>query len=289
MNNRIDPATSSYIQMVNAIPRLRLEQELELAARFQRSGDRAAAEQVIRTNLRHVVPHALRYGGRGPALQDMIAQGNLALITALDRFDPSRGFRFVTYANHWIRSEILSLVLKTRTMVGGGRGHQHGRYVFRLQKEHAQLTTKLGASEEVYRVLADRFGRSEAQIVDILARLKRGDGSLDTQAADSTCSWAEQLPCDGEQPDAAVEQDRMRDDVASAVHQATTDLDERERVIVEQRLMADEGDRLTLVEVGRRFGVSRERARQLEVRVKDKLRRRLGAVAGRWELGAAAA
>lgn len=289
MNKHGDTHTHRYISLANAMPRLTLERELELARAWQEEGNRAAADTLIRANMRYVIPHALRYRRQGPTLSDLISQGNLALMSALDRFEPSRGLRFITYANHWIRAEMLALVLSSRSMVGGGRGHQRGRYVFKLQREHAHLTGKLGSRDEVCAILGQRFGRPTAEIADILARLERRDGSLDAPGGESGGTLADTLASDMEPHDERVELSDLRSELRGAVAEATVDLDERERFIVEHRLMADVETRQSLVDIGKRFGVSRERARQIEARLKDKLRKRLKPLAGRWELDVARA
>jgi len=289
MDTPIDPHTRQYIRQVNAIPRLSQERELALASAWLERRDQAAAHAVVRANLRHVIPLALRYRGRGPSLGDLIAQGNLALMAALERFEPARGFRFITYANHWIRAEILALVLQSRSMVGGGRGHQRSRYVFQLQRELAHLTSKHGRSDEVYAELSERFGRAPEELAHIVALLERRDASLEATTGDGSSTLGDRLAEEGARQDEVVERDAQRDALSHAVAAATTGLDERERFIVEHRLMADDDSRSSLADVGERFGVSRERARQIECRVKDKLRKRLAPVARGWDLDMARA
>jgi RNA polymerase sigma-32 factor len=284
MRRDIDLHTGNYIRRVNAIPRLSRERELKLAHAWKAQGDRKAADEIIQANLRHVVPMALRLSGEGRPIADLIAQGNLALMTALDRFEPERGLRFVTYAKHAIRAEMLGHLLATRSMVGGGRGHQRGRFVFGLQRQHAALRSRHGQSDVVYDELAARFGKSHAQIADIVARLERHDGSLDATLGESAVTGIDMLIDDSVDQGGDLVRQCLRAELTGAVDSAMTELDERERFIAEHRLMADDEARYSLADVGQRFGVSRERARQLESRVKDKLRRRLRPLARRWEL-----
>jgi RNA polymerase sigma-32 factor len=289
MRRDIDLHTGNYIGRVNAIPRLSRERELELARAWLGQGDRKAADELIQANLRHVIPMALRLSGDGRPIADLIAQGNLALVTALDRFEPERGLRFVTYAKHAIRAHMLGHVLDTRSMVGGGRGHQRGRFVFGLQRQHAALRSRHGDSERVCEELGERFGKSSAQIEDILARLDRRDGWLDAPLGDSTSAAVEQLSDDTADHCSELVRRTLCEELSGAVGSAMTELDERERFIAEYRLMADDEVRCSLSDVGQRFGVSRERARQLENRVKDKLRKRLKPLARRWDLEQTAA
>lgn len=289
MRRDIDLHTGNYIARVNAIPRLSRERELELARAWKERGDKQALDALIQANLRHVIPMALRYSGEGRPIADLIAQGNLALMTAIERFEPERGLRFVTYAKHAIRAEMLGHLLSTRSMVGGGRGHQRGRYVFRLQREHAKLQLRHGKSDAVYEELSSRFGKSSAEIADILARLERHDGSLDAPLGDSGTTAGELVRDESAEHDSALARRSLCEELSGVVGGALVELDERERFIAEHRLMADDEARCSLTDVGQRFGVSRERARQLECRVKDKLRRRLKPLARRWELEPAAA
>ncbi|MDD9946941.1 MAG: RNA polymerase sigma factor RpoD/SigA [Myxococcales bacterium] len=289
MNKHIESHTDRYIRAVNAIPRITKERELELARAWQRDRDHDAAKQLIEANLRNVVPMALRYRNQGPSLWDLISQGNVGLMTALDRFDPTRGLRFITYANHWIRSEMLSLVLSTRSMVGGGRGYQRGRYVFRMRREAAHLTAKLGQDQSVFELLSQRFGRPSDEIADVLALLERRDASTEAPHGDSASTLGDCLTDEADAHDEALAHRHLQQEVKGALADATSVLDERERFIVEHRLMAEPDARRSLLDIGNHFGVSRERARQLETRVKDKLRRRLQPIADRWELSSATA
>ena len=115
----IDPETLVYIRKVNALPALTREEELRLAARYHADGDHSAGQRVITANLRHVVPVALRYRRYGVPVSELIAEGNLALLRALAGFEAERGLRFATYANYWIRADVLALILRQRSLVGG--------------------------------------------------------------------------------------------------------------------------------------------------------------------------
>lgn len=275
-----DTDTYRYLSMVNAIPSLSREDELDFARRYLEQGDQGAKHRIIRANLRQVIPHALRYGHFGIPTAELISQGNLALVGALDRFEPARGLRFATYASHWVRAEILGLILQQRSMVGGGRGPLRAKYVFQLRRKYRALMARLGDHDAAASALAPTYGKTPQQIREIVARIDSRDASLDLPAPDSELgSLLERLPAD--ESDSAqklvVEQERLR--LGHAVRHATSDLNERERFIVSHRLMADEDTRLSLMQIGAHFGVSRERARQLESSLKTKLRRRLAQLA----------
>jgi len=275
----LDDEARRFTTLVNAIPRLTREQELELARRYHELGDLRARDRVLESNLRHVLPYALRYGRYGMGTAELIAQGSLALVTALDRFDYKRGLRFGTYAGHWIRAEMLALTLKHRSMVGGGRGPLRAKYVFQLRRQFRGLVAKLGDREAAAQELAGRCGKSAEQVRAIMERIDSRDASLDAQAgAEASFAWSERLPSNDMALDTEVAVAEERSHLVQAVGQATADLTERERFIVQNRLMVDDDTRLSLVQVGAHFGVSRERARQLEVSLKSKLKRRLAGV-----------
>jgi RNA polymerase sigma-32 factor len=276
----MDPETLAYIRRVNALPALARAEELELASRSQ-AGDTAAGQKVITANLRHVVPIALRYRRYGVPVSELIAEGNLALLRALAGFEPQRGLRFATYANYWIRADVLALILRQRSMVGGGRGHLRPKFFFRLRREHARLSLLLGDPDSVQEELAVRWQLSPAELGEILDRLERPDTSTDAPVSgDSRLSVGECLPCQATNQEDLVARGRTQKDLKHAVQRAAAELDARERFILEHRLMADPEAEYSLVRIGELFGVSRERARQLESRVKEKLRTKLSAALG---------
>jgi len=271
----IDPETLAYIRKVNALPALTRDEELRLAARYHAHGDSAAGQQVITANLRHVVPVALRYRRYGVPVGELIAEGNLALLRALAGFEVERRLRFATYANYWIRADVLALILRQRSLVGGGRGQLRPKYFFRLRREHARLSLQLGDPERVNEELAARWQLSVDELSQILDRLDRPDASTDAPSRASHRSVGESMPGAGRSQEDDLVRARTRQTLRRAVADAASELDSRERFILEHRLMADPEVEYSLVRIGELFGVSRERARQLESRVKDKLRQRL--------------
>jgi RNA polymerase sigma-32 factor len=291
MRRSVDPETARYLKRVRAVPALDREEELALARAFLERGDAAAGDRVIASNLRYVVLIALRYRRLGVAVDDLIAQGSVGLVAALRRFDVARGVRFGTYASYWIRAEMLGLALRQRSMVGGGRGALKGTYVFRMRREHGQLLAQLGDDPEVLRILGDRFHKSTEEIAEILQRVDRFDASLDASSdGGSKRPLVERLRDDTTAPpEEVIARSSRSSELARAVAQATSELNARERYIVEHRLLADEEAMLSLSEIGRSFGVSRERARQLEQAVRTKLRARLRPVAMRFDLAKVAA
>ncbi|MDH5675716.1 MAG: sigma-70 family RNA polymerase sigma factor [Myxococcales bacterium] len=270
-----DSTLSEYIQRVRAIPRLSREDELEAARRAQ-AGDQQAADRLVESNLRYAVAVALQYRRYGIPIWELIAEGSLGLTLAVNKFDPDRGTRFVTYAGYWIRAYILDLVVRSARLVGAGSGVLRSKLYFRLRRERAQVASHESDPERSVAILAERFGVSETKMRGMLLQLDAKDVSLNvTLRSDGELTMLDLLADEGADQEHELVQLEQQTQTQSDVRQALTHLDRRERYIVEQRIMGDEG--LSLAELGRRLGVSRERARQLEARAKRKLRRQLEA------------
>jgi RNA polymerase sigma-32 factor len=261
------------------LPQLDRDAELALARRFAQHGDKHARDALVRAHLRHVVAIALKYRRYGTPLSELIAEGNFGLVHALNRFEPERGHRLTTYASYWIRAYVLNHVIHSWSLVGGGSGVLRSKTFFKLRRERMRITSLLGEGEQADALLAQKLGVPPEELKRMLGRLESRDVSLETPVfGDVKTRLVDTLPSssdDQEQIVAALQSDaRVRD----AVRRAVADLDERGRYIAETRLLADAEDELSLSEIGRRLGVSRERARQIEVRVKRKLRLRIEAI-----------
>jgi len=258
-----------YIQQVRAIPKLSREEEHELALRLRR-GDQDAADRLVEANLRYVIAIGLQYRRYGVPLGDLIAEGSVGLVTAVRKFDPDRGTRFVTYAGYWIRAFVLEAVVRSSTMVGAGSGPFRSKLFFRLRRERARLSNLIADPEELIETLAAEFDTSSAKMTELLRRLDQREVSLDAPAYhDSDATLVDMLPAATEPQDVIVERHRRQSGIHRRLEGALSVLDERERLIVERRILSD--DSASLAAIGRELGVSRERARQLEARAKKKL------------------
>jgi RNA polymerase sigma-32 factor len=277
---QLDDGFSRYLHQIKQYPRLDRGAELRLARRYKRTGDAHAADLLVQSHLRDVVAIASQYRGYGFRLSDLVEEGNIGLLEAVRRFDPSRNLRFMTYAAYWVRAYILAHVLKQFSMVGVGTGPLQSKLFFRLARERARLSTQLGENESsIVTSLAKQFGTSEARVLDMAQRLEKRDASLDAQIyMDGDATLLDTLRDDGQDQEEDALRSQRNAAVRTAVERIWTELDERERAIIVQRLLAD-GDEATLADLGKRFGLSRERVRQLESRVKMKLRRALQPIA----------
>jgi RNA polymerase sigma-32 factor len=258
-----------YIQQVRAIPKLSREVEHELALRAG-EGDQAATDRLVEANLRYVVAIALQYRRYGVTLGDLIAEGSVGLVTAVRKFDPHRGTRFVTYAGYWIRAFVLEAVVRSSTMIGAGSGPFRSKLFFRLRRERARLSNVIADPEELIATLASDFETTPEKMTELLRRLDQREISLDAPAYhDSDSTLVEMLPGTAEPQDQIVARQRRQSGIQLRLAGALSVLDDRERLIVEKRILSD--DSASLAALGRELGVSRERARQLEARAKKKL------------------
>jgi RNA polymerase sigma-32 factor len=268
-----DTGLSRYIEDVRRIPLLDREQEHAVAVAAA-AGDQDARDRLVRANLRFVVSMALKYRRYAIRLGDLIAEGNLGLMIAIQKFDPHRGTRFVTYASHWVRALILDLVVRASSLVGGGTGPMRSKLFFRLRRERARAGNLAGDAAARNALLAERFGTTEERMGEMLRRLDTKDVSLDaTVASDSGPTLLETLGAGDPGPETALAEEESTAETNRRLAWALDALEPRERYILERRFMQDEA--ASLAAIGRTLGVSRERARQLEARAKQKLRDQL--------------
>ena len=272
----VSASISSYIARVQQIPPLTREAEFELACRVRDHDDAVAARKLIEANLRYVVAIALSYRRYGVRLADLVSEGNVGLMTALKKFDPSRGTRFVTYAAHWIRAFVLDHVIRGWSIVGVGAGPLRSKVFFRLRREKAKILASTSDVAIANEKLAERFGTTTEKITAFAQRLEARDVSLDTKVFDDGgATVLDTIPSPLPSQEESFLRTERANEIRTSVREAVDELDPRERYIVEVRMMAEGAEELSLAEIGRRLGVSRERARQLEARAKMKLRRRL--------------
>src|SRR5438552_4033334 len=155
-----DEGFRSYLSAISHFQPLDRETELKLARRWLRRKDFAAAHTLVEAHLRFVVKIANGYRGYGLRVADLVEEGNIGLLEAVKRFDPSRNLRFMTYAAYWIRAYILSHVLKQWSLVATGTGPMQSKLFFRMARERAKISAALGArndTSEIEGLLAKRF------------------------------------------------------------------------------------------------------------------------------------
>ncbi len=269
-----DSELDRYIERVRQIPKLSREDETKLAKKAIK-GNKRAADKLVEANLRYAVAIALQYRRYPIPLGDILAEANVGLVTAVRKFDPDRGTRFVTYAGYWIRAYVLELVVRSARVVGGGTGALRSKLFFKLRRERARARSLGLLGEDAIAEVADRIGEPVPRTRRLLEQLSASDVSLDQPTHDDgRTTLVETMEGSMEAPDESVANKRFNEMLQSRVSDALETLDEREQYIVRQRILKVD-DAMTLSRLGENLGVSRERARQLEARAKRKLRAQL--------------
>lgn len=260
-----------YLTAVQSYPAVAREDELTLIQRWRTERDLRARDLLVRASLRHVVAIARRYQRYGVPLGELIAEGNFGVVHALGKFDPTRGTLFITYASHWIRACILQHVLRSWSIVGSGL--PRSRLFFKLRRERAKLANMTHDGEESNALLAQRMNVSPERLFSLLQRVEQRDCSLDAEVyQDGNVPLVSTLASAEPNQEQLALAREFGGNARRAVRDALRVLDERERYIVENRLLAERDAELSLADIGRILGVSRERARQLEQRAKRKLK-----------------
>jgi len=260
----------AYLERVSRIPVLSREQEQELALRFRRDDDLNAARELVLSHLRFVVHIARGYSGYGLPMNDLVQEGNIGLMKAVKRFDPSVGVRLVSFAVHWIRAEIHEYVLRNWRLVKIATTKAQRKLFFNLRRLKKNLTWL--SAEETAAVARD-LGVSVAEVTEMEKRLAARDLSFDPapDADDEEAySPAAYLPAPDADPAAQVEDAESADDSTDRLHGALGGLDARSRDIVQRRWMSE--DKATLHQLADKYGVSAERIRQIESSALGKLR-----------------
>jgi len=252
------------------------EREQELA-RGWRDGDREALKQLVGSHLRLVVKIARGFTGYGLPLADLVAEGNVGLMQAAEKFDPDRGFRFATYAMWWIRASIQEYILHSWSLVKMGTTAAQKKLFFNLRKLKGQMA-ELDQGDlppEAVTKIATELDVPEAEVIEMNRRLAGGDNSLNAlmggSGADSDSEWLDMLPDDAPSQETIIGDRKELQQRREMLDVALKKLNPRERDIIFERRLKDQPS--TLDELSHRYAVSRERIRQIEMRAFEKLQR----------------
>jgi RNA polymerase sigma-32 factor len=267
-----------YLREINRVSLLTVEEERRLAREFRDQGNKRSGHRLVEANLRFVVKVAFEYRSYGLRMADLIQEGNIGLMKAVQKFDPDKEIRLISYAVWWIRAYIQNHILKSWSLVKIGTTQAQRKLFFSLARtrhEIERLSPGAGLEQEGIDVnlVAKKLRVRPSDVVEMQQRMEGRDLSLDAPVADGTSTHLEFTPGESEPQDeelARVEEDAI---VHRRVTEAMGRLDPRERHIVAARIMGDGKE--TLRDLGQHFGFSRERARQLEIRALEKLRRDL--------------
>jgi RNA polymerase sigma-32 factor len=258
-----------YLQEIRRYSLLTREEEHALAVRYQTDHDVEAAYKLVTGNLRLVVMIAREYQRSFRNLLDLVQEGNIGLMEAVKNFDPYRGVRFPSYAVWWIRAYIIRYVINNWRMVKLGTTQAQRKLFFNLQKEKDRLEREGFVAGP--KLLADRLGVKEKEIVEMQQRLGASDLSVDTPLREGEESTLlDVLQSGTATAEEEVADAEFRSQVSERIREFGATLKDKDRVIFDHRLLSE--DPLTLQEIGDRYGISRERVRQIENRVKRKLK-----------------
>jgi RNA polymerase sigma-32 factor len=260
-----------YMAQIGQFPILSPEDEFELALRYREKGDREAAHRLITSNLRFVVKVALEYKNYGVKLLDLIQEGNIGLMMALKKYDPRKGYRFISYAVWWIRAYIQNFIIKSWSLVKIGTTQAQKKLFYKLGKVRRLLESPQGGHQHSYQDIAKDLGVREEEIHEMEQRMARRDVSLDLPFDENQELTPLELLSDDspDQEDILIrsqDSEIQRKEISKALER----LSERERYVITNRIMNDKP--LTLREIGDKFQLSRERVRQIEKEALTKLR-----------------
>ena len=271
-----DDALKLYYSHVQAHPVLTREQEIELSKRWLDHQDRAAADKLVLSNMRAVIKISAEFSNQHVPFADLVQEGTMGLLRAVDRFDPDHGTRFLSYAAWWIRAYIRDYLLRTRSLVRLGTTQRQRTVYSRLGKATAAVEREGLRGEARMQRLEELIGVDRETIVSMQGRLGGYDVSLDQPVGkdEDAAPRGNFIPSEDLDPETMVagEQEDMLH--RGHLRDAIETLPQREQEIIERRHLVDKPE--TLQQVGESLGISRERVRQLEARalrrMKDWLR-----------------
>jgi RNA polymerase sigma-32 factor len=276
MKRRGAPAEDNltrYMKDVRKFPFLDKETEADLTRRWRDRRDPEAAERLVGSHQRLVIKIAGKYRGYGLPLGDLISEGNIGLMQAVDRFDPDRGFRLSTYAMWWIRAAVSDYVLRSSSLVRTVTNENRKKLFFNLRRLKAKVQPMDDGvlSPSGVTAIAGELDVPESEIVLMDYQLGAPDLSLNAPAGgESDLTWQDFLVDDSQDQEAGLIDSDEQDKRRALLTDALAGLSERERHIFTERRLTDDPPLLT--DLSRQYGISRERVRQIEVRAFEKLK-----------------
>jgi RNA polymerase sigma-32 factor len=269
----LDPL-KQYLKEIGQYPLIDIEEEKELALKLRDEGDLGAAKQLVQANLRLVVKIALEYKNAYQNVMDLIQEGNIGLMKAVSKYDPDKGAKLSYYASWWIRSYILKFILDNFRLVKIGTTQAQKKLFYNLMREKERLENQ--GKDAGPKLLADRLGVKESEVESMQKRLSSSGSELSLDAPvgnegeydGSTVMGAfsdESVPADE-----LLASEELRALLMDHLEEFQKELTDRERHILKERMLSELPQ--TLQEIADRYGISRERARQIENKILDKLK-----------------
>ncbi|MDF1848194.1 MAG: RNA polymerase factor sigma-32 [Parvibaculaceae bacterium] len=269
-------ANRRFIKKVMTKPLLSEEHERDLARRWRDHQDVNALHELTGAYIRLVVSMATRFRNYGLPVSDLVQEGNVGLMQAAARFDPDRNVRFSTYAGWWIRAAIQDFVLRNWSIVRTGTTAAHKSLFFNLRRLKARIAngTRDKLTPDDRQSIAENLGVNVIDVEKMETRLSASDRSLNVvpggQEDEGGSTWQELLVCDAPTPSELVEETNKNERVREWIEGAFEHLNPRERAIISERRLSDQT--VTLEQLGTKFGISKERVRQIENRALEKMK-----------------
>jgi RNA polymerase sigma-32 factor len=265
---------SHYFEEIRRFPMLDRQEEYMLAKSWREDDDRDAAHKLVTSHLRLVAKIAKSYRGYGLPIADIISEGHVGLMQAVERFEPEKGFRFATYAVWWIKAAIQEYILRSWSLVKMGTRANQKKLFFRLREAKSKIFVldEGDMRPDQVKIIAKRLGVTEQDVIDMNRRLG-GDASLNAPIRDDSDfgEWQDWLVDESPDQETMLAARDEFDNRRKVLSDALGVLNGRERRIFEGRRLAE--DPIRLAELADEFGVSRERVRQIEVRAFEKVQK----------------
>ena len=270
-----DVTLSNYLNEIKKFPMLSAEEEYTLATRLRIHGDTDAAHQLVTSHLRLVAKLAMGYKGYGLPITDIMSEGNVGLMQAVQKFDPEKGFRLATYALWWVKAAMQEYILRSWSLVKIGTTAVQKKLFFNLRRAKNQIQAYEDGdlNPENLEKISKQLNVPEKEVVNMNRRLSGADPSLNAKISSddgSQTEWQDWIEADTpnqEEEYAEKEEDSIRKDLIS---KSLSVLNERELDIVQTRRLSEETK--TLEELSEKYDISRERVRQIEVRALEKIK-----------------
>ena len=269
---------SRYLAEIRKFPLLDPQEEYMLAKHWREHEDTEAAHKLVTSHLRLVAKIAMGYRGYGLPINEVIAEGNIGLMQAVKRFEPERGFRLATYAMWWIRAAIQEYILRSWSLVKLGTTAAQKKLFFNLRRVKGQIEAleEGDLRPEQVKDIAHRLSVPEEEVINMNRRLASPDSSLNTPlGAESDSEWQDWLQDDSVDQETQLAESEELQERRTLLSTALEELTPRERDILEARRLRD--DPMTLEDLSVKYGISRERVRQIEVRAFEKLQDKMKA------------
>ena len=270
-----DVTLSNYLNEIKKFPMLSAEEEYTLATRLRIHGDTDAAHQLVTSHLRLVAKLAMGYKGYGLPITDIMSEGNVGLMQAVQKFDPEKGFRLATYALWWVKAAMQEYILRSWSLVKIGTTAVQKKLFFNLRRAKNQIQAYEDGdlNPENLEKISKQLNVPEKEVVNMNRRLSGADPSLNAKISSddgSQTEWQDWIEADTpnqEEEYVEKEEDSIRKDL---IAESLSVLNERELDIVQTRRLSEETT--TLEELSEKYDISRERVRQIEVRALEKIK-----------------